>query len=309
MKVSVKPVPRRKAQKSTCSTTAQNGTKSDGDCRCFLKMEEGVEVAKRYCYALSESQWNRGHFSVRKWESEKHQSCSIPAEGFKGYVTTDGSLLGMTRKWRACGWSVVQLDFVQELGPLYGMYGPMEAEFEVRRTIKRAELTAFLCLLKEVIGPTMVHGDAHMSIKIWEELHLLVSKEILVEMEHVKAHRSKKDKKDMSHFERFAAEGNEKVDELAEEGAMLDEEITPAESYAAPAPVGEYMAPAPAIAASKGYTFCGATGRCEHGFSQELLREGEAGCDNVSHEGDRERSGHAELRHVHSERAHEESCA
>ena len=32
------------------------------------------------------------------------------------------------------------------------------------------------------------------------ELHLLVSKEILVEVEHVKAHRTKKDKKDMSHF-------------------------------------------------------------------------------------------------------------
>ena len=29
----------------------------------------------------------------------------------------------------------------------------MEAAFEVQRTIKRAELTAFLCLLKKIIGP------------------------------------------------------------------------------------------------------------------------------------------------------------
>ena len=30
----------------------------------------------------SESQWNRGHFSLRKLESEKHWS--MPAEGFEG---------------------------------------------------------------------------------------------------------------------------------------------------------------------------------------------------------------------------------
>ena len=45
----------------------------------------------------------------------------------------------------------------------------------------------------------------------------------MVEVEHVKAHRTKKDKKDMSDFEKFVPEGNEKADELAKEGAMLDE--------------------------------------------------------------------------------------
>ena len=42
-------------------------------------------------------------------------------------------------------------------------------------------------------------------------------------MEHVMAHRAKKEKKDMSHFEKFVTEGNEKADELAKEGALLDE--------------------------------------------------------------------------------------
>ena len=50
----------------------------------------------------------------------------MPAEGFKGHVATDGSLLGAAGKWRACGWSVVQLDYDEELGPLHGMYGSME---------------------------------------------------------------------------------------------------------------------------------------------------------------------------------------
>ena len=117
-------------------------------------LEERVKVAKRYCYVpLSESQWNRGHFSVTKWESEKHRSWSMPAEGFMDHVATDGSLLGRIGKWGACGWAVVQLDYDVEMGPLRGMYGSMEAKFEVQRTIKRAELTAFLCLLKRVIGP------------------------------------------------------------------------------------------------------------------------------------------------------------
>ena len=52
---------------------------------------------------------------------------------------------------RACGWSVAQLDHDEELGPMHGMYGTMDAVLEVHRTIERAVLTAFLCLLKKSI--------------------------------------------------------------------------------------------------------------------------------------------------------------
>ena len=45
----------------------------------------------------------------------------------------------------------------------------------------------------------------------------------MVEVEHVKAHRTKKDKIYMSHFEMFVTEGNKKADELAKARAMLDE--------------------------------------------------------------------------------------
>ena len=83
----------------------------------------------------------------------------IPAWGFKGHVATDGSLLGKVGKWGACGWSMAQLDYDEESGPLHGMYGSMEAESEAQRTVKRAELTAFLCLFKKVIGPIEVHVD------------------------------------------------------------------------------------------------------------------------------------------------------
>ena len=67
-------------------------------------------------------------------------------------------------------------------------------------------------------------GDAAFWIKFFlQELHLLTSKEMLVEVEHVKAHRTKKEKKEMSQFEKCVTEGNEKADELAKAGAMLDE--------------------------------------------------------------------------------------
>ena len=35
----------------------------------------------------------------------------------------------------------------------------MEADYEVQRTNKTAELTAFLCLLRKVIGPIKVQVD------------------------------------------------------------------------------------------------------------------------------------------------------
>ena len=53
-------------------------------------------------------------------------------------------------------------------------------------------------------------GDAGLWQKKWEELHLLVSEEILVDVELVNAHRTEKDKNEMSHFEKFVTDGNEK---------------------------------------------------------------------------------------------------
>ena len=41
----------------------------------------------------------------------------MSAEGFKGHVATDGSLLGNAGKWAACGWAVVHLDYEEEMVP------------------------------------------------------------------------------------------------------------------------------------------------------------------------------------------------
>ena len=67
----------------------------------------------------------------------------------------------------------------------------------------------------------IIDGLLREEIK-WEEAHRVHREGILLEVEHVKAHRSKKEKQEMLFFDRFVAEGNERVDELAKDGAMLD---------------------------------------------------------------------------------------
>ena len=84
--------------------------------------------------------------------------------------------------------------------PIHGTYGTLDAELEVQRTIKRAELTTLLCLLRKAIGRTLVHvgntgiinglwrgemkctgpqaKDADLWISIWEELKNFRSEEV-----------------------------------------------------------------------------------------------------------------------------------
>ena len=110
-------------------------------------------------HPLSEGQREKSHLTVRRWESEKHESWSMPVQGFLNHVAADGSLLGVSVKWSARGWSVVHLDRDEEMGPNHGMYGTLDAELEVQRTTRRADLTAFVCFLRKAVGPTMVHVD------------------------------------------------------------------------------------------------------------------------------------------------------
>ena len=70
-----------------------------------------------------------------------------------------------------------------------------------------------------VIGPRA----KDLWIWIWEEVHRVHQEGILVEVEHVKAHRTKKKKQEMLLFEKFITEGNEKADEFEKYVAMMDE--------------------------------------------------------------------------------------
>ena len=122
---------------------------------------------------------------------------------------------------------------------MHGVYGTLDAELEVQRTIKRAKLTSFLCPLRKAIGPTVVHVDKKVIIDglcrggmkcIGREGRRFVDLDLgggaqRTPRRHSGGGRARqsaspqKEKKQMSVFEKFIAEGNEK---LAKEGAMLD---------------------------------------------------------------------------------------
>ena len=90
------------------------------------------------------------------------------------------------------GGHVVQFDHDEEMEPMHGMCGTLDSAFAVQRTIKRAELTGFLCVCAEeqLVLPQLVWKrkessmalerrnamhwpkakDADLWIPIWEEV-------------------------------------------------------------------------------------------------------------------------------------------
>ena len=52
---------------------------------------------------------------------------------------------------------MVQSDHDEE--STHDMYGTLDVELEVQRTIKRAELSVFVCLLRKMTDPTVGHVD------------------------------------------------------------------------------------------------------------------------------------------------------
>ena len=61
-----------------------------------------------------------------------------------------------------------------------------------------------------------------MLIKIWEELHNIAAGDILVQLKHVKAHRTKRENRCRT-LRSSSLKANEKADEWAKKRAMLDE--------------------------------------------------------------------------------------
>ena len=70
------------------------------------------------------------------------------------------------------------------------------------------------------IGPKAKGVDLWMLI--WEEVHRILQEILLLEVEHVKAHRSKNEVQEVTLFKHFVTDGNEGTDEMAKIEAMLD---------------------------------------------------------------------------------------
>ena len=64
--------------------------------------------------------------------------------------------------------------------------------------------------------------DADLWISIWEEVRRIRPEGMLLEVEHVRTHRTKKERQEMTLFEKFVTDGNERAGELAKDGAIWD---------------------------------------------------------------------------------------
>ena len=67
---------------------------------------------------------------------------------------------------------MVRLDHDEDMGPMHGMYGALDPDLELQRTIKRADLTAFIRHFGRVVGPTTDHVDNKGIINgLWRGMH------------------------------------------------------------------------------------------------------------------------------------------
>ena len=151
MKVNAKHVTRRKVQQRIGCSIAQYGTRPEGISKRpsvsgskKRKLRRKMEVAKEY-------PMEQDHFRVKSRSPRSTREGACQQKDSRPTLPLTVPCGERLASGRACGWAVVQRDFDEEMGPLYGIYGSAEAEFEVQRTIKRAELTAFSCLLKRVL--------------------------------------------------------------------------------------------------------------------------------------------------------------
>ena len=171
-------------------------------------------------HPLSESQWNRVHFSIIKMESEKHKCWCMPADGpcSHRWLSTghgrnvESMSVGqwcnwiMMKNWDPCTvWMALWRLHLRSSVPQDGGAGGIlllcqesdwahqvacRQQIKCRSVVERRNNA----LIRQLAMPTC-------GSKIWESCTCFLSKEILVEVVHVKAHTKRKDKKEMSHFE------------------------------------------------------------------------------------------------------------
>ena len=67
-------------------------------------------------------------------------------------------------------WSVVQLDHDEDCWPMHGMHGTLDPDLELQRTVKRADLTAFIRHFGRIVDLATDHVDIKGIIDgLWRE--------------------------------------------------------------------------------------------------------------------------------------------
>ncbi|CAK0832156.1 unnamed protein product [Prorocentrum cordatum] len=156
-----------------------------------------------------------------------------------GDIVCDGSKLG-TSCWAQAGWAAMAIDAGG--APTVQLWGPLPCLFKEQKTVKRAEMWAFLKTLETVLPPCRIFTD-HQGIldgirrgprwcfswgrphaDVWRRIWHKIA-DVGLEPEwvmHVKAHRSRAAISRLEGLAQQVARGNEAVDALAKRGAAED---------------------------------------------------------------------------------------
>ncbi|CAK0864356.1 unnamed protein product, partial [Prorocentrum cordatum] len=156
-----------------------------------------------------------------------------------GDIVCDGSKLG-TSCWAQAGWAAMAIDAGG--APTVQLWGPLPCRFKEQKTVKRAEMWAFLKTLETVLPPCRIFTD-HQGIldgirrgprwclswgrpraDVWRRIWHKIA-DVGLEPEwvmHVKAHRSRVAISRLEGLAQQVARGNEAVDALAKRGAAED---------------------------------------------------------------------------------------
>ena len=118
---------------------------------------------------------------MKKWNLISMEGGAFQQKGFKAMLLRAALCWVSAGKWRACGWSVVQLDYDGELGLLHGVYASTDAELEVQAHhqegraggLLQSSPSRFMSTTKELLIGQMKSidpkaGDADLWIKIWK---------------------------------------------------------------------------------------------------------------------------------------------
>ena len=175
----------------------------------------GIGRRKLVSYPKLVDIWESSNPWKQKWISDTSPAWDRRMNGFREHIASYGSQKGVSERHVTCGWAVVQLDYDTAEDPWYAISGTVLAKLEGQRTIKKTQLWDFTMTLAVLVGSSTIHTvSMGIVVGLWKEkkdslgrnrrmltcgktVELFTEcaeKERDLDVKHMKAHRTEKEK-------------------------------------------------------------------------------------------------------------------